>query len=303
MERITNLMTSQATINELATSYDALAQTQEEMSTGLKINQPSDDPYGASQVVDLNDQLSELTSYTSNVNDGTAWLNTASTALTSIDNSAQSVRELVVEASNGTMTPADLSSAAAEVNQLIDSIKASANTTYDGSYIFSGSATDTAPYQAGSDDTYQGNDGTISRTIGPGTSVAVNTNLSTLLGNGTTPGDGGLLDTLRTIANDMQTGSTASLNSLRTTDLTNLDGNLSTLESMQANNGALTDRMALASSQISGYQQTVQTQLAGTEDADLTQTATDFSTAQAAYTAALKAGASIVQNSLVNFLN
>jgi flagellar hook-associated protein 3 FlgL len=303
MERITNLMTSQATINELATSYDALAQTQEEMSTGLKINQPSDNPYGASQVVDLGDQLSELNNYTSNVNDGTAWLNTASTALTSINNSVQSVRELVVEASNGTMTPADLSSAAAEVNQLIDSVKSSANTTYDGSYIFSGSATDTAPYQAGSNDNYQGNNGTISRTIGPGTSVAVNTNLSTLLGNGTTPGDGGLLDTLRTIANDMQTGSTASLNSLRTTDLTNLDGNLSTLQSMQANTGALTDRMTLASSQISGYQQTVQTQLASTQDADLSQTAIDFSTAQAAYTAALKAGASIVQNSLDNFLN
>jgi flagellar hook-associated protein 3 FlgL len=197
MERITNMMTSQATINDLATSYDSLAKTQEEMSSGLKISQPSDDPYGASEVVDLNSQLSALTSYANNVNDGSAWLSTTSTALGSINQSAQSVRELVVEASNGTMSPADMASAAAEVNQLIDSVKASANTTYNGSYIFSGTATTTAPYQSGSDDTYQGNSGTISRAIGPNTSVAVNTNISTLLGNGTGAADGGLLDTLR----------------------------------------------------------------------------------------------------------
>jgi flagellar hook-associated protein 3 FlgL len=98
-------------------------------------------------------------------------------------------------------------------------------------------------------------------------------------------------------------GDTANLNSLRTTDLTSLDSNLSTLDSMQANVGSLTDRMTLASSQIQSYQQTATTQLANTQDADLSQTAIDFSTAQAAYTAALKAGATIVQTSLVNFLN
>ena len=303
MERITPLMTSQTTISDLAASYQQVATTGQEMSSGLAISQPSDNPYGASRVVELNGQLSQLTSYTGNINDGTAWLNTAGTALSDINNSLQTVREIVVEASNGTMSQSELASAATEVNQLISSIKDSANTTYDGNYVFSGSATQTPPYQSGSTDTYQGNAGTITRSIGPNTDVQVNTNISQLLGSGTAAADGGLLDTLRTISSDLQGGTSANVASLSGTDLKNLDSNMSTLDNMQANVGALTDRMTLAASRIADSQQTATTTLANTQDADLTALATQYSSDQAAFTAALKSGASIVQNSLVYFMN
>jgi flagellar hook-associated protein 3 FlgL len=302
MERISSMMTAQSTINDLAAVYEKLADTQQEMSSGLRISQPSDDPYGASQVVSLNGQLSSLTAYSASTDDATTWVSTTTGALTDVENSVQRVRELVVEAGNGTMTASDSASAAAEVNQLIDSIKSSANATYNGSYVFSGTATQTAPYQTGSNDAYQGNSATISRAIGPGVSVAVNTDISQLLGNGTSPGDGKLLDTLRTIASDLQGGSTANGNSLRTTDLQGLDTNLATLNTMQVNAGALTNRLTLASSRIQDSQQSDTAQLSKIQDADLAQTAIEYSTEQAAYTAALKAGATIVQNSLVNFL-
>jgi flagellar hook-associated protein 3 FlgL len=300
IQRVTGLMTAQGTINDLSGALQRLTATESEMSSGLKITQPSDDPYGASQVVTLNGQLSQLGSYTNNVSDGTAWLNTAGGALTDINSSLQRVRELVVEAGNGTMSAADRSSAAAEVNQLIDSIKGSANTQYNGSYLFSGTATTTAPYQSGATDTYLGDAGTVTRTIGPNTSVAVNTNISALLGSGS--GDGKLLDSLRGVAADLSGGTTANGDALRTTDLTNLDGGLATLGTMQANVGALTDRLTLAASRLQSMQQTDTTQLSNTQDADLAQAAIDYSTEQAAYTAALKAGATIVQTSLVNFL-
>jgi len=300
MERITTLMNAQSTINDLSGAFEKLALTQREMASGLKISQPSDDPFGASQVVTLNGQLAALTSYASSAGDGTAWLNTASGALTDINSSVQRVRELVVEAGNGTMSATDRANAATEVNQLIASIKSSANTQYNGSYVFSGTATTTPPYQQGSNDTYAGDSGVVAREVAPNTTVPVNTNISQLLGSGT--GDGKLLDTLRTIANDMSGGAGANPNALATTDLTNLDANLGTLGTMQANAGALTDRLALASSRIQALQQTATTQLANTQNADMAQVAIDYSTEQAAYTAALKAGATIVQSSLVNFL-
>lgn len=302
MERITTMMNAQSTISDLSGAFEKLAVTQREMASGLMISQPSDNPFGASQVVTLNGQLSALTSYASNASDGTAWLSTASGALTDINSSVQRVRELVVEAGNGTMSATDRANAATEVNQLIDSIKASANAQYNGSYVFSGTATTTPPYQQGATDTYAGDSGVVAREVAPNTTVPVNTNISQLLGNGATPGDGKLLDTLRTIANDMSGGAGANPNALATTDLTNLDSNLSTLGTMQANVGALTDRLSLASSRIQAMQATDTTQLANTQNADMAQVAIDYSTEQAAYTAALKAGATIVQSSLVNFL-
>jgi flagellar hook-associated protein 3 FlgL len=301
VERITDLMTTQATQTSLAADLDTLSKTESELTSGKSINQPSDNPYGTSVVLDLNSQLSELTSYAGNISDGTSWLNTASSALTSIENAVQSVRELVVEGANGTNTAAENQSAAQEVNQLIATVKQAANTTYDGNYIFSGTATATAPYQSGTNDAYQGNSGSVTREIGSGVSVQINTNLSSVLGSGS--GDGLLLSSLRQIASDLSAGTSSAQSSLGTTDLTSLDSNLASLQQVQAGVGALTDRLSVASSQVQSTQAADTTELANTQDANMATLASNYSTENAAYQAALQSSAQIIQESLLNFLS
>jgi flagellar hook-associated protein 3 FlgL len=298
--RITTQMTASMTLNDLQQSLNRLDTTQQQLSSGKKLNQPSDDPYGTSQAMSLNGQLSSLNDYTNNITDGTAWTQQATTSLGDIDSMVQRVRELVVQASNGTYTQSDLNASASEVNQLIDAIKQEANASYNGQYIFSGTSTGTAPYQTGSTDTYQGGTGSVNRLIGPNTTLSVSTNISTLLGNGQASGDGGLLDTLRTIASDMQSGNTGAIGGA---DLKNLDSNFGTLTQMEANVGAITNRLTLASTRIQQLQNSDTAALSNVQDADMATVAINFSTEQAAYSAALKAGANIVQSSLLDFLN
>jgi flagellar hook-associated protein 3 FlgL len=298
--RITTQMTASMTLNDLQQSLNRLDTTQQQLSSGKKINQPSDDPYGTSQAMSLNGQLSSLNDYTNNITDGTAWTQQATTSLGDIDSMVQRVRELVVQASNGTYTQSNLNASAAEVNQLIDAIKQEANASYNGQYIFSGTSTGTAPYQTGSTDTYQGGTGSVDRLIGPNTTLSVSTNISSLLGNGQASGDGGLLDTLRTIASDMQAGNTGAIGGA---DLKNLDSNFGTLTQMEANVGAITNRLTLASTRIEQLQNSDTAALSNVQDADMATVAINFSTEQAAYSAALKAGANIVQSSLLDFLN
>jgi flagellar hook-associated protein 3 FlgL len=298
--RITTQMTASMTLNDLQQSLNRLDTTQQQLSSGKKINQPSDDPYGTSQAMSLNGQLSSLNDYTNNITDGTAWTQQATTSLGDIDSMVQRVRELVVQASNGTYTQSDLNASAAEVNQLIDAIKQEANASYNGQYIFSGTSTGTAPYQTGATDTYQGGTGNVNRLIGPNTTISVNTNISGLLGNGQASGDGGLLDTLRTIASDMQSGNTGAIGGA---DLQNLDSNFGTLTQMEANVGAISNRLTLASSRVQQLQTSDTAALSNVQDADMATVAINFSTEQAAYSAALKAGANIVQSSLLDFLN
>ena len=298
--RITTQMTASMTLNDLQQSLNRLDTTQQQLSSGKKLNQPSDDPYGTSQAMSLNGQLSSLNDYTNNITDGTAWTSQATTSLGGIDSMVQRVRELVVQASNGTYTQSDLNASAAEVNQLIDAVKQEANASYNGQYIFSGTSTSTAPYQTGSTDTYQGGTGNVDRLIGPNTTLSVNTNISSLLGNGQASGDGGLLDTLRTIASDMQSGNTGAIGGA---DLKNLDANFGTLTQMEANVGAISNRLTLASSRIEQLQNSDTAALSNVQDADMATVAINFSTEQAAYSAALKAGANIVQSSLLDFLN
>ena len=298
--RITTQMTASMTLNDLQQSLNRLDTTQQQLSSGKKLNQPSDDPYGTSQAMSLNGQLSSLNDYTNNITDGTAWTQQATTSLGDIDSMVQRVRELVVQASNGTYTQSDINASASEVNQLIDAIKQEANASYNGQYIFSGTSTGTAPYQTGSTDTYQGGTGSVNRLIGPNTTLSVNTNISSLLGNGQASGDGGLLDTLRTIASDMQSGNTGAIGGA---DLKNLDSNFGTLTQMEANMGAITNRLTLASTRIEQLQNSDTAALSNVQDADMATVAINFSTEQAAYSAALKAGANIVQSSLLDFLN
>lgn len=301
--RITQQMTAQNLLTNINSALDREDTTQEELSTGKKINQPSDNPYGTSLALQLNNQISNLTTYSNNVTDGTGWAQAGNAALTDITNSVQRIRELVVQASNGTQSQGDMSADADEVNQLIDQIKQDANTQYNGQYIFSGSATGTEPYPAGSSDAYAGNTGQVTRTIGPNTSLAVNADLSSVLGTGQTTsgqpaGDGQLLNTLRNIADDMQSGNSSGLN----TDLSSLDTNLNSLNGLSANVGAVQDRLQMASSRIQTLQTSDTQVLSNTQDADMATTEINFSTQQAALTAALQAGANIVQESLMNFL-
>ncbi len=303
--RITQQMTTQTLLSNINQSLNRLDTTQEELSTGKKINQPSDNPYGTSLTLQLNNQIANLTSYSNNVTDGTGWATAGNAALTDITNSVQRIRELVVQASNGTQTKADMSADADEVNQLIDQIKQDANTQYNGQYIFSGAATGTAPYQSGSNDAYAGDSGQVTRTVGPNTSLAVNADLASVLGTGQTvsgqpAGDGKLLNTLRNIASDMQSGNSSSLSA---NDLSQLDSNLGSLNGLTANLGAATDRLQMAASRIQTLQTSDAQTLSNTQDADMAQTEVDFSTQQAALTAALQAGAKVVQQSLMNFLS
>jgi flagellar hook-associated protein 3 FlgL len=303
--RVTTQMTSQNLLANINQALDRIDTTQQELSTGKRINQPSDDPYGTSLALQLNNQLSSLNSYANNITDGTGWTQAAQPAMTDVANAVQRVRELVLGAANGTQTKADMQASAAEVNQLIDEIKQDANTQYNGQYVFAGSATTTAPYQSGSSDAYAGNAGQVTRTIGPNSSLAVNVNLSAVLGTGqTTPGqpagDGLLLNTLRNIADDLQSGNSSSLSA---NDLGQLDTNLNALTGLQSGLGAVQDRLEMASSRIQSLQATDAQALSNTQDADMAKTEIDFSTEQAALTAALQAGAHIVQQSLMNFLS
>ena len=296
--RITQQMIAQRTLADLQQSQDRLDTTQQQLSSGKRINQPSDDPYGTSMSLQLTGQLSDLSAYSGNVTDGTSWTQATLGSLSNITNMLQRVNELVTQAGNGTLSQSDLASTAAEVNQLIDAIKQEANTQYNGQYLFSGTATSTAPYQTGSSDTYGGNNSAVNRLIGPGTTIQVNADISQLLGNGQAAGDGKVLNTLRNIASDITAGNRSALQA----DSQALSSNLGSAAQLQASVGAVANRLGLAASRIQDTQTNTTAALSKVQDADMAATITNFSTEQAAYTAALRASASIVQTSLLDFL-
>jgi flagellar hook-associated protein 3 FlgL len=301
-DRITPAMVTSATLNDLNSSLAAMTRTTDELSSGKTILEPSDNPYGASQVIDLQSQLDGLSAYESNAQDGIAWENVASSAMTNMNEVTGRVRELLVQGANGTYNESDLEAMALQVEQLTESIKQDANTQYAGQYVFSGTATTTAPYEQGEDDEYKGNAESVSRAVGPGASVTITTNISSLLGNGEASEDGKLLDTLRTIAKTMRSGTAEARSELGDADLQKLEANMQTLRGLQATAGSATDQLQTALTRNEDLQTSITGALTSVDGTNIATASITYSNEQAAYEAALRAAATIVQESLLNFL-
>ena len=70
-QRITSQMQSSNVLMNLNNDLSALDNTQQQISTGLSINQPSDDPDGTALAMQLSGQIAAMNGYTANVNDAT----------------------------------------------------------------------------------------------------------------------------------------------------------------------------------------------------------------------------------------
>ena len=294
--RITQNMMSGSVLNDLENAANQLNLTQERISSGKQIQQPSDNPFGTSMALQYSGDLAQNTQYQSNVNDAQGWQSTVDTALSNVNDIVLRARDLVVQGASDTSSGTSRSDIAAEIDQLIDSLKTEGNTQYSGRYVFAGTQTLTQPYQVGSsNDSYAGNTGTITREIGQGVQIAVNTPGSTIFGNGSS----GLIATLRQISTDLRANNGTAL---QNGDLSSLDAAQTTITAQQATVGALSNRLDTATSRLQQLQQATTQQLSNVQDADMAQTMIDFSTQQAVYQAALKSGAQIIQPSLMDFL-
>jgi flagellar hook-associated protein 3 FlgL len=283
---------------DLNRSTERLARTQTRLSSGKELTRPSDDPAAASKALTLREGLKGTQQHQRNVGDAASWADATETALSSMTDIVQRVRELAVQGASDGSDAQARAAIAKEVDQLADSLKEQANSSYAGRHLFSGTATTTPAY--GATDAYQGNTDTIAREIGPGVSVPVNTTAYAILGGGQAAGDDKLLQVLRDVRDHLLAGDGTSL---RGTDLDRLDTGVDTLMSARAANGALTNRLEAASSRLSALEELSTKNLSDVEDADMAKTMTDFSTQSAAYQAALRAGANIVQASLMDFLH
>ena len=162
--RITSDMSQRHVLSDLRRVQERLATAQSQVSSGKRIEKPSDDPLGAERAMRLNDQLESTGAYRTAVDESRSWLDATDSALGSLSDIVQHVRELTLQAANGSTSDAGRQSIKAQIDQLTEEAKTTLNSAYDGRYIFSGTATDTPPYSAATGDAYQGDSSPV---VGP----------------------------------------------------------------------------------------------------------------------------------------
>lgn len=179
MIRISSQQIFSGGINRLQELNTSLNNTQQQISTGQRVNKPSDDPVAAARILKLDQELSRVETYQRNVDLAENRLNQEESALESSIDVIQRIRELTVQAGNGSLSPNDRRSISSELEERLGQLANIANTRdASGEYIFSGFQGSVKAFQqdASGSWVYQGDEGQRVLEIDDGVTVPISDN-------------------------------------------------------------------------------------------------------------------------------
>lgn len=151
-----------------------LNKTMLQLSTGKKIVVPSDDPAGSARVLGLNQAKSRTEKFQDNISTTKSSLEIEETAIDSVVNVLQRVRELTIQANNDTYDAVQRADIGKEIEQQLGALVGLANTTNgNGEYLFAGFGNRNQPfvYNGGTVE-YKGDQGQQLLQIGPTRQIA-----------------------------------------------------------------------------------------------------------------------------------
>lgn len=331
--RVTNSMLSSNFLYDLGNNLENMGGYQKQMSSSTLINKASDDPLGASRVMQINNEMIKNKQYSTNINYTNQWLSVTDTSLGQVNSSLQRINELLVSSGNAAYGSEQLQSIKDEINNNIDQISQILNTTYDGKYVFGGNRGTNKPTVVSKDSkgneqiSYASSDG-ISKIPAADWPATANTaeqaqismiksKLSVEISDGVTldynftagdimefKNEAGTKIDLRDVFKDITDNleSSGNRSDLIGKDITSIKAAITNVSSIRTQVGALENRMKSASSENESEISSLTQVLASTNDVDYAQITMQYAQAQTTYLASLQTSAKILQHTLIDYL-
>ncbi|MGP4040731.1 flagellar hook-associated protein FlgL [Gracilibacillus sp. D59] len=310
--RVTQSMLTNNMLRNLSSSYQSLGKYMDQLSTGKKINRPSDDPVVAMKGMNYRTQVNQTEQFERNLGEVHNWMDNTDAALDKTQQALARLRELAVQGANGTYEEGQRKNIASEVDQLKDHLLEIANTKVNNKYIFSGTETTgddgDKPYKIDSDElgtnnfyNYAGNQQAVNIEVSSGSKIQVNiqpdsvfneelfadiTNFSKVL-KGEQPVD----------YNPPETEPTELGDYIKVLD-EHIDNNVNT----RADLGARQNRVELIENRVQDQGISAKEMMSENEDADIEKVIMKLTSQEAVHRAALSSGARVIQPTLLDFL-
>src|SRR5215470_4198189 len=193
--RVSNQMLFQQTQTSIQRAAQRVAQLQEAVSSGKRINHFTDDPINAVRALDLREMESSLDQYGKNIDSGLPFLKENDSVLGDVVDALGRAKELALQMANGSNNAQDRAAAATELQQIYERVVSLANTQLEGRYIFGGFKNDAAPFS--STGAYLGDNGQINIQATASSSLTLNVPGNQVFQGAGVNGGVGLLDALR----------------------------------------------------------------------------------------------------------
>lgn len=135
-------------VNNARKRETSLQKVQNQLSSGMRVNQPNEDPVAAINYMDYDSRLKEVNTYSSIIQNMEAKINIVDSKMGSATEIMQRLRELAVQMGNGIYTKEQRLNVAFEVDQMTRELLAIANSYYKDKPLFAGTTTEEAPFKA-----------------------------------------------------------------------------------------------------------------------------------------------------------
>ncbi|MDN4620371.1 flagellar hook-associated protein FlgL [Paenibacillus sp. PsM32] len=299
--RITSSMITSQTLRNLNKSQVTMDNLNDQSTTGKKINKASDDPTGTTYALRYRAELSANDQYQSNTDAAQSWLDYSDTIMGQAGDIMTRMKELTVQAGTGTTESSGLTAIKDELLELKKQLADIGNSQLTGKYIFNGEQVDQKPYELSDSVTSLANvktdTGQVTYGISEQVSLGVSTNGNDFFGNSTDTDN--VFATIDRLTTALTNGDYKGISS----EIDNISSRATKMSAARSEVGAKTNRVELVKSRLEDRELNVNTLQASVEDADISEVLIKASSAKSAYQAALQTSASIMQMSLVNFLN
>lgn len=300
--RITQQTISTQVTEGLQRSFQRLARTQEAVTSGRRINHLSDDPIGATRVLELRGFEQSLTQYEKNLNTALPAFEQADSVLDSVIDRLVRAKELALAMANDSNSPDQRLQTSKEVRELLNQVVSLANTKVENRFIFAGFVNGTPPFsEGGGVVSYSGDSGEVLVQTSAASSIPMNVPGDKVF-QGVGLGTGvDIFDICLDLESALQNNDVSGASGIRT-QIGRLDVAVDQILSFRAEFGARVNNAQVAKDAIGIMKIQNDERRSQIEDADALAVYSDFARYQQAFQAALQSASQIIQSSLLDFL-
>lgn len=301
--RVSTGMIQKSTLFNLQSVWSRVQQLQSRISTGKRIERPSDDPIATDHILRTRSNIRATEQYLRNLDESSANVNATESVVTRMVDLVQTVQTIAVKIADDSYGPVSLQGFGTELEGLLDEALGHANTKYAGSRLFGGFQTRAEPFETiyGEDGQItdvqavgEGLDGDIDRLVGENLLLTINLKGTDLFGE-----DLEFFDHIIALRDAAMAGDHEKAQEI----IPLMDADLDRLNLSQALVGGLQTRIEDVRDWQSLQQVELESLRSEHEDLDMAEAAMQLQKEQAILQAALSATASMMDFSLVNYLS
>jgi flagellar hook-associated protein 3 FlgL len=283
----------------IESTQQSLNTSVQQLASGQRVSVPSDDPWAAGENVQVLADQTNVDRYTKNGDAVVSQAQMADSVLSSVVSELNQAITLGTEGADGSMTSGNRAAVATQVQGILAQVVSQANTTYDGTPLFSGTASTTQVFVSDTSSpngyTYQGNSNANQVSVGDNLQVDANVPGDQIFTNSA----GNVLGSLNQLVSSLTSGSTAQIGDA----VASVKDALTNVSQQRVIYAGVINQVNAQESFLSQETISLTSQQQSLTGIDMATAVSNMTQAQTAHTAVLAAAAKVLPTSLLDYLN